>query len=274
MKVHHLDCGTMCPVAGRFLIGGTELVCHVLAIETARDGVVLVDTGFGLRDCEDPRRLPRPFTAIVRPRLDRAQTAASQLRQLGFSPDDVQHVVITHLDLDHAGGLSDFPRAAIHLHRQEYVVASERKTTGDRIRYLQHLWSHAPRWVTYAPEGDTWMGLPAVRQLDGIRDEIALVPLIGHSRGHSGVALHNGDRWLMHSGDAIFHREELLGGRVPAGLRAFATMDEVDRKARLASVQALRDLSRRPDVDVINSHDPVLLTTAAARSSAAARAAG
>ena len=48
MRVHHLNCGTMCPMSAR-LINGTgsyfergRLVCHCLLIET-NDGLVLVD---------------------------------------------------------------------------------------------------------------------------------------------------------------------------------------------------------------------------------------
>jgi glyoxylase-like metal-dependent hydrolase (beta-lactamase superfamily II) len=165
MRIHHLDCGTMCPVAGRWLVGEPgEMVCHVLLIETARDGLLLVDTGFGGADCAMPARLPRAFRTLTRPRLDRAQTAAAQVERLGFAREDVRHVVVTHLDLDHAGGLGDFPRAAVHLHRLEYLGASQRDRIKERVRYLPHLWDHAPRWVTYAPEGDMWLGLPAVTQ--------------------------------------------------------------------------------------------------------------
>jgi glyoxylase-like metal-dependent hydrolase (beta-lactamase superfamily II) len=255
----------MCPLAASRLVGAGAMVCHVLLVETERDGLLLVDTGFGSRDCATPRRVPAVFRALVRPRLDPAQTAAAQVRALGYRLDDVRHVVITHLDLDHAGGLHDFPAAAVHLHRPEYLAAIRRESLADRMRYLTRQWEHGPRWVTYAAEGDTWMGLPAVRGLDGVRDEIALVPLVGHTRGHSGLAVKDGDRWLIHAGDAFFHRDELRpGGKAPIGLRAFATMDEVDRAARLASVEALRGLAARDDVTVVCSHDPVLLATAAA----------
>lgn len=266
-RVHHLDCGTMCPVAGK-LVGGASwrraglMVCHCLLVETPRDGLVLVDTGFGTADCDEPQRLPAAFRLLTRPRLDPAQTAAAQVRALGFEPGDVRHVVITHLDLDHAGGLGDFAAARVHLHRAEHAGATRPSFT-ERIRYLPRQWAHGPRWAAYAPEGDTWMGLPAVRALDGVADDIALVPLLGHSRGHSGVAVRDGDRWWLHAGDAIFHHDELAGRPAPAGLRALATIDEHDRRARLASVAALAELARtRPEVTVVCSHDPALLPAA------------
>src|SRR5205823_4654081 len=58
-RVHHLNCGTMCP-RGRRLVNGDgsfiadgRVVCHVLLIE-APDGLVLVDTGFGTADITNP----------------------------------------------------------------------------------------------------------------------------------------------------------------------------------------------------------------------------
>ncbi len=256
----------MCPLAGR-LTGGASwlrpglMVCHVLLVETARDGLLLVDTGFGLRDCAAPARLPRAFRALTRPRLLRAQCAAAQVRALGLRVEDVRHIVVTHLDLDHAGGLPDFGAARVHLHRFEYEGAMRGATMAERARYLPAQWQHGPRWTTYAASGDTWLDLPAVRTLDGVADDIALVPLLGHSRGHSGVAVRDGDGWLLHAGDAVFHHAELAGRPAPAGLRALATIDEHDRGARLASVAALQTLARtRPEVRIVCSHDPALLS--------------
>jgi glyoxylase-like metal-dependent hydrolase (beta-lactamase superfamily II) len=85
------------------LLAAAHIVCHCLLIEGA-DGLVLIDTGFGLDDIRNPRQLGRPFTAIVRPRLNVAEAAISQVRALGFDPHDVRHIITTHLDLDHAGG--------------------------------------------------------------------------------------------------------------------------------------------------------------------------
>ena len=72
MKIHHLNCGTLCPYGGRFVsgeggLGGAHIVCHCLLIE-AGDSLVLVDTGFGADDAAHPyRRLGAPFTAAFRP---------------------------------------------------------------------------------------------------------------------------------------------------------------------------------------------------------------
>ena len=73
LNVHHLNCGTMCPACARLINGKggwldpAQLVCHVLLIETPKDGLVLVDTGIGTHDIETPSRLGQPFLALTRP---------------------------------------------------------------------------------------------------------------------------------------------------------------------------------------------------------------
>jgi glyoxylase-like metal-dependent hydrolase (beta-lactamase superfamily II) len=263
MKIHHLDCGTMCPMAGG-LMGGASLlgrglmVCHCLLIETARDGLVLVDTGFSTADCDDPSRLPGPFRTVTGPKLDRRQTAIAQVRALGFDPADVRHLIVTHMDLDHIGGLPDFPTAMVHVHRRELDAARARETLREKNRYLPHQWEHHTRWNPVTEQGDTWLGVPAVQRLAGLDADLALVPLHGHTRGHSAVVVKTPRGWLMHAGDAYFHHMELVSPPdAPIGLRIFQSAMQVDPTARHASQDVLRVLHREhPEVDILSSHDP------------------
>ena len=56
-------------------------------------------------------------------------TGAEGDGNLGFSPDDVRHIVLTHLDFDHAGGIEDFPNARVHVLAREREAA-ERERRG------------------------------------------------------------------------------------------------------------------------------------------------
>jgi glyoxylase-like metal-dependent hydrolase (beta-lactamase superfamily II) len=263
MQIHHLDCGTMCPLAGG-LMGGDSLlgrglmVCHCLLIETARDGLVLVDTGFSTADCEDPRRLPAVFRTVVGARLERRQTAVEQVRSLGFDPADVRHVIVTHMDLDHAGGIPDFPGATVHVHTRELDAARDRRTLKEKNRYLPWQWKHHTKWNPVSEQGDTWFGLPAVQRLAGIDADIGLVALPGHTRGHSGVVVRTGRGWLLHAGDAYFHHLELVSpDDAPVGLRLFQSAMQIDGAARHASQASLRRLHREhPEVKIVSAHDP------------------
>jgi len=259
--VHHLNCATLCPIAG-FLLGGSawrgRMVAHCLLVETERDGLILIDTGFGTRDVSGATGLRRPaFRALCKPALSHAETAIAQVESLGYKPDDVEHIVVTHLDLDHAGGLSDFPRATVHLHAREHAAAMARKHFKERERYISAHWSHGPRWQVYSEDGDTWRGLPAVTRLRGLDADIGLLPMHGHTRGHSAVLVKTGERWLVHAGDAYFHRNAIEGNaKVPLGFAAFERASEMNPAARRASVAALRQLAASyRDLDMFCSHD-------------------
>lgn len=260
--VHHLNCGTMCPLAGALLgsgrgLGRGRMVAHCLLIETERDGLILVDTGFGQREVHG-HNLSRVFRMLAKPVLDPAETAIAQVLARGFRAADVRHIVVTHLDLDHAGGLADFPAAKVHVHAREHAAALAPATRFERERYVAAQWSHGAQWVVYAESGDTWRGLPAIARLRGLDADIGLLPMHGHTRGHSAVLVKApDDRWLVHAGDAYFHRGTLEDGRVPLGVAAFERVTETVPADRRASAAALRQLRiTSPDVDLFCAHDP------------------
>jgi len=267
--IHHLGCGTMCPRGARLIAGhgglldSARLVCHCLLIEGA-EGLVLVDTGFGSDDVRRPRQLGRPFTALVRPVLTEPETAIAQVRGLGFDPHDVRHIITTHLDLDHSGGLPDFPDAEVHLLSRE-LEAAINPSWRDRPRYVQAHWAHGPKWVTHEGAGERWFGFEGVRVLPGADAEILLIPLIGHTHGHTGVAIREGERWLLHCGDSFFHHGEIATPpHCPPGLAWFAAFDQVDGAARHANVERLRELAAQhsSEVTLLCSHDPGYLDAA------------
>ncbi|MGQ0836985.1 MBL fold metallo-hydrolase [Actinokineospora sp.] len=266
MRVHHLDCGSLRPLGGRLLDGEpglfrfAHLVCHVLLVES-NDGLVLVDTGFGLSDLSAlPGVLPPAFVRLVRPVPDPAQAAVRRVAELGFAPADVRHIVLTHLDLDHAGGLADFPDATVHVYGPEHRAATARATAVERERYRSAHWAHGPKWEIYEPSaGEPWFGLEAVRGLTGLSEDFLLVPLAGHTRGHVGVAVRSDDGWLLHAGDTYFNRDEMVpdSPSCPPLLRFFQARMQVDGPARLANQARVRDLVRAhgAEVTVFSAHD-------------------
>lgn len=283
MRVHHLNCGTLCPAGGRLLDGHSpgvlgRLVCHCLLIET-HEGLVLVDTGLGMRDVSAAAwRLSPLWMAMLNIQLKPEDTALAQVRAAGFDPGDVRHIVLTHLDFDHAGGLEDFPNATVHLLAAEKRAAEQHEGFVGRRRYRVDQWNAVKSWRTYEPaRGERWNGFECVRDLDGLPPEILLVPLTGHTWGHAGVAVRMAEGWLLHAGDAYFHHAE-MGGRTrrcPPGLRAYQNLMEVDRAQRLANQERLRHLARfgleRGDLRVFCAHDEVEFRQAQRRERAQAR---
>jgi glyoxylase-like metal-dependent hydrolase (beta-lactamase superfamily II) len=280
MRVHHLSCGSLCPNGARLINGEGgwlergHIVCHCLAIETG-NGLVLVDTGFGMADAGNPRQLGAIFGAMnASPKVE--TTALKQLESLGFGAADVRQFVTTHLDPDHSGGLPDFPQAEVHILGTELDAALHPRLR-DKLRYLGVHWSHGPRWVRHEAGGDEWFGFESVRILPGTDAEILLIPLFGHSLGHSGIALKTDGGWLLHCGDAYFNHGEIeTPSSCPPGLRLFQNLNAADNKARKANRERLRELASRHggEVTLLCSHDPHELEREQAKSAASAAAAG
>jgi glyoxylase-like metal-dependent hydrolase (beta-lactamase superfamily II) len=195
MTIHHLNCGTIRPY-----FPPVEAIIYCLLAET-NGGLVLVDTGFGLADYARPSQLMRLFTTLLRNPHDAEQTAVRQVAALGYDPEDVRHIVCTHLHLDHSGGLSDFPWAWVHVLRTEYEAAMARRGLMGRFYRPEH-WAHGPRWVLHDLPGEKWFGFDCLSVRDGLSPQILLISLPGHTPGHCGVAVETGDRWLLHCGDA------------------------------------------------------------------------
>jgi glyoxylase-like metal-dependent hydrolase (beta-lactamase superfamily II) len=265
MRIHHLNTGTMCPI-GRRLVNGNgslfqraRMVCHCLLAETT-DGLVLVDTGIGLGDIESPMRLGRKWVRQTKPRLDPAETAVQQVEPLGFSPADVRHILLTHLDRDHAGGIPDFPKAKVHVHRREHDMAVANSIAAPKGRYISEQWQHGPDWAFYDEGGEDWFGFKGVRPLGDRAPDILMIPLPGHTLGHCGIAVRGKDRWMLHAGDAYFFHGELQPQpRMPFVLGIFQRRADMDRATRIANRERLRALkaAHGSEVTILNSHDPV-----------------
>ena len=265
MKIHHLNCGSMCPYAGfllnddgRFLEHG-HIVSHCLLVET-NNGLVLIDTGIGLHDTLHPEKLSFYSRHILKPKLDQNETAIRQIESLGFKSSDVRHIIVTHLDFDHAGGIPDFPDAAVHVFADELSAALNPSTYIESNRYSESYFQNHPHWHPYSVQGEKWFGFEAVRDLKGLPPEILMVPLTGHTRGHCGVAIDTTEGWYLHAGDSYFYHGEmnpLQPHSTPiAGI--YQTLVQTNGSMRIQNQEKLRSLiKRRPDdLQVFCSHDP------------------
>ncbi len=89
-----------------------------------------------------------------------------------------------------------------------------------------------------------------------------MIPLPGHTRGHTGVAVRDGDGWLLHCGDAYFRQSEIeTPPSCPPGLTLFEALTVIDGAARKQNLQRLRELALRhsEEVRLFCSHDPATL---------------
>ena len=257
MKIHHLNCGSLCPLGHKIppYFYPREVVCHCLLIESEK-GLILVDCGLSQADLKNPERLG-PYRWIVGAPKSPQLAAVQQIRELGFSPKDVRHIIPTHLDEDHVGAVEDFPSAVVHTSVAELEAVQRPPTISEKFRYRIRLKRGRIEWQTYEwSQGEKWQGFEAVRNLKVLPPEILLVSLPGHTRGHFCVALQNNDQWLFHVGDAYYDRRELEHPERWA-VKVLQKSVHVDYELARENQQRLKELVDRKEIRMFSSHDPV-----------------
>ncbi len=252
----------MCPICQKLINGkGSylkpgKLICHCLLIEHG-NRLCLVDTGFGLQDIAKPtRRLGLLFNQFVRPKLNRSETAHDQLKALGFKPEDVTDIFPTHMDLDHIGGLNDFPQATVHIYQTELQHAQQ-PSLKERLRYKKSQFSSHQHWQVYDTPRQQWFGLDCFDCSSSLGFSLHIVPLTGHSHGHVGVAVQYMDHWLLHCGDAYFHHSQVSNqNTMPALLSIVEKQLQSNAKQRRSSLEKLKQLKRNhPEIKMFCAHD-------------------
>ncbi|WP_432564227.1 N-acyl homoserine lactonase family protein [Kineococcus sp. SYSU DK003] len=205
-----------------------------------RDGWVLLDTGFDATIVRDPARRAAQYdyacyTAIVPP----GDPLPDQLAAAGLSFADLRGCALSHLHLDHTGGLRflvDGPPVLVQ--RAEWEFATTR--AGHRH--------------TYAPGDYLRPGLD-VRFVDGdtvLAQGLTALDTRGHTPGHQSFAVELGDRTIVLACDAADLRAN-LDQRRPCGW----TVDPGDALAAQRAVDRLRALDDTPGTEVWPGHDPV-----------------
>jgi glyoxylase-like metal-dependent hydrolase (beta-lactamase superfamily II) len=243
-------------------VGGyaISLTCLLVA---RPEGLVLVDTGWGSPTVVDPRRFPGTLFALTAgaPHAPRGETALGRVRSLGMRAEDVTDVVLTHLDIDHVGGLADFPHARVHVSRAEHAARFERRQPfRSRIHDSRPAFAHGPRFSTAAWTDHAELGFQRSADLFG-DGSIMLLEASGHTPGHAAVLVCAGEQLLLHAGDAFVHHAELDGeDDLPLGVRLYRRVLHEDKPSAQATLSHLRALRReRVDVTIVNAHDATLL---------------
>lgn len=244
MRIYHLNCGIL------HVPPGPRAACHCLLLEC--DGrLALVDTGIGLRDIAEPElRIGREAIEGAGFQFHERLTAVRQIEQLGFCSSDVTDIVLTHGDPDHAGGLADFPGATVHVSAEE-LAQIERGNP----RYSPLQFAHGPRWAGHGASAERWFGVECRPLAIFGGAEVMLVPLFGHTLGHCGVAVRDGERWVLHVGDAYYLKAELSTDDHPVS--ALARLRAEDDAMRRESLEVLRRLARHhgDEIEMLGYHD-------------------
>jgi glyoxylase-like metal-dependent hydrolase (beta-lactamase superfamily II) len=211
------------------------------------EGLIVIDTGISA-DANKRIWFP-PFMPLIQraARFDITpdQEIGPQLHKLGFSPEDVRWVLLTHLHQDHDGGLGYFPKAEFVVSEQEWHAASGRK--GRMNGYLNQRWPgwFKPSLVNFdkAPFGPFSSHHPVTKSGD-----VHLVSTPGHSPGHLSVIVQEGERSIFFAGDASYTQDLLITQKAD-GIGA-------DPQAQRETHSQILQYAQETPTVYLPSHDP------------------
>jgi len=203
------------------------------------EGLILFDTGLHPDAVEDPEKAYGAELASVLgigggpdARLD------LQLAALGFTLNDVTHVISSHGHFDHTGGLHLFPEA------KHYFGEGE-------LRYAS--WPDPIQAFVYRPEVLDNIRKLDVREVPGELDlfgdgALTIIPTPGHSPGEVSLVVRLKSRTFILTGDAIHLRAAME--------QEFHFPIDADTKEALRSLRKLKYLKESLDATIWISHDP------------------
>ncbi|MCB0827967.1 MAG: N-acyl homoserine lactonase family protein [Solirubrobacterales bacterium] len=221
-------------------------------IRHPKAGPILVDTGLHPSIASDPtENLGRMGSWFLKPALEPGEDVPAQLRAKGVDPAAIRLVILTHLHVDHASAIADFPNSTL------LVTADEWRTATSGLfplfkGYRRQQFDYTFDFRTVEFEGEQVHSYASFgRTIDLFGDgSIRLASTPGHTPGHQSVIVRLKDRDMVICGDAVYRSEQLEEGSDLPGLMA-------DPHNFRRSLQEIRLFHRQyPEAVMTPGHDP------------------
>ena len=231
--------------------GRVEIPIVAFLVEHPTAGKILIDTGFHPSVAVDPKQnLGRLSAQAFKPQMEASDAVPAQLRGLGIEPSEIRTVVMTHLHVDHASAMSEFPAATFVFSRQEWEAA----TTVSRPAihgYVRRQFDHAfdYRWIDFETSRDVDSYATFGRAVDLFGDgSVRLVYTPGHTLGHLSVVLRLSGREALLTADAAYTRHA-----IDTGHRPWRAEDDHLFGRSLREIQIYAE--QTPDALIVPGHD-------------------
>lgn len=225
---------------------------YVFLIEHPEEGLVLYDAGLDAKQCE--AGYYEGLTTATHEKNYVPVSLQERILSLGFSPEDVKHVIVSHMHEDHIGGVEAFPEAVVHISEKEWED-KERVFLGYPGLGIK---------ATYSPTYDDVERLNVFRYTSGsfisfnqsydlLGDgSLILLPTPGHSMGHSTLFIPQEDVSFILPGDAVYTMDHLD----PEALAPYQLGEESYPVYRDSVERILKLQKSFPHCTILPSHEP------------------
>lgn len=202
-----------------------EMVLGCYLIEMSNGKRILIDSGF-------PADIPQPSGKSS---IGQETNVIEQLDKLGLSPGDIDILICTHFDVDHAGYHDAFPTAEFIVQREHYELA---RSGHPRFAPARAHWDH-PALQYRLIEGDTEL-------LSGL----TLLETSGHTPGHQSVLVR-----LPQTGPVLLAIDAVVMQPLFTLERHTWPMDDNEEQLRASTRKLLEVVEREHVALVVFGHD-------------------
>ena len=176
---------------------------------------------------------------------------AGNLRSAGYTPEEVNLVLVTHLHSDHIGGLTTqdgkrvFPNAEVYVAKAESDFWLSPEIAAKAPKDVQPFFQSAQAIAAPYIKAGKWHPFSGSQP---IVDGMQLVPLAGHTPGHTGYEFSSQGKRILFWGDTI-HAQ-----RVQLPHPEVTVVFDIDPPAALATRNQLLSKLAREDVVIAAPH--------------------
>lgn len=194
-------------------------------IDTGKE-VILVDTGL---PADFPEQVPDENTSIylgetIKPYMD-------ALADLGYKPEQISKILVTHKHNDHTGELKSFPNALIYVNEEE-CDAEELK--------------NLPNVVPVKFTDGAYYNFPECQK---IAEGIYYIKAKGHTKGNSIVVAESDGLFYMMHGDVTYTDEALYENKLSVVYE--------DKSAARETLNRVRDFVKNHPTVYMGTHTPL-----------------
>jgi glyoxylase-like metal-dependent hydrolase (beta-lactamase superfamily II) len=196
---------------------------------------VLYDTAAHPSLAVDPRARLGAAADLYDITVEPGDDIVSRMETVGIKPEDVAHVVQSHLHYDHAGGLEFFPDSTVYVGQGELAFAHW-PPVYQREVFVRADFDHPLHWKELKEDYDVFN--------DG---SVVVFPTPGHTPGHQSMLVKGKERAYILTGDAAYDEGKMRDRCLPGLLW--------NPDALVESWERIEEMQRRHNAELIVTHD-------------------